>query len=214
MKILFTLSIVILTIQSQAQTQVICGNQPVPSGWITVSIGGVCGTTGGVTFYSRTIRKIDTMATGSTIQICGDVAPAGWVTTAMGVCGPNNGYLSRTIRKISAAGSTAGLRDTAVVTVSKMTLEPDTAVQRTDTGNFGISAYPNPSNGGFRIQVNEHSVGHTITYKVYDINGRFIEGRNTPLSTEFSVGSGYTPGVYLLQVFNGKTWKSLKLVKL
>lgn len=115
MRILITLSLVLLAIQGQAQTQVICGNQPVPSGWITISIGGVCGTTGGVTFYSRTIRKIDSMATGSTVQICGDVAPAGWVTVSMSNgCAVINGtsYIGRTIRKISAAGNTAGLRDT------------------------------------------------------------------------------------------------------
>jgi hypothetical protein len=54
--------------------------------------------------HSVTVRRVAEMPAGSTVNICGEGAPAGWVTTAISsqYCGKiaNTSYIARTIRKI------------------------------------------------------------------------------------------------------------------
>ena len=86
-----------------SDTQVVCGSLP-PTGWITISINGICGQSGSTKFIGRTIKKIDGAAANTSLDICGDVPPAGWITTAIRnqSCAQtgSTSYIGRTIRRI------------------------------------------------------------------------------------------------------------------
>lgn len=100
---------------SMGQTERICGTQPTPSGWVTISYGGPCSTLGGVTQFYRTIRKIDDMPAGSTVSVCGvESSPEGWVTTDFDSRCATVGsitFYSRTIKKVDGMdqGSTVDM---------------------------------------------------------------------------------------------------------
>ncbi len=67
---------------SYAQTNTICGTGPTPAGWVTVSFGPLCDSSGN---RSRTVQKIDGLPAGATVTICdNDMPPPGWATVSWG----------------------------------------------------------------------------------------------------------------------------------
>jgi hypothetical protein len=54
----------------------ICGNEPIPSGWVTLNIYSQ-----GMSTTCRTLVQYTNRDPGSTLKICGDQAPSGWVYT-------------------------------------------------------------------------------------------------------------------------------------
>jgi hypothetical protein len=109
MKIIFTLVLSLWTLSVNAQVQTICSNDPVPAGWITTDIDSTpCQTVGSINYYSRTIQKIDTVPSNTTLTICSDdPVPAGWIITATSStpCRTvgSTSYYSRTIQKVDGA---------------------------------------------------------------------------------------------------------------
>jgi hypothetical protein len=76
-----------------------------PAGWVTTAVRtSYCGQIANTSYIGRTIRKINGMASGSSLDICGDSVPAGWITTAVrsSYCGQiaNTSYIGRTIKRI------------------------------------------------------------------------------------------------------------------
>ncbi len=110
MKNIFLIAITILLLPyfASSQTQVICGDQPVPAGWITTAIGVVCKQVNGVNYYQKTITRIDNLPAGSQVSTCGnDPLPTGWIIKSIGnVCfqilnvAPAITYCDKTIIKI------------------------------------------------------------------------------------------------------------------
>jgi hypothetical protein len=105
---LLTLLILSISISANSQTQVICGDQPVPAGWITTAIGVVCKQLNGVNYYQKTIVRIDNLPAGAQVSTCSnDPLPPGWIIKSIGnVCFqilnvvPAITYFEKTIVKI------------------------------------------------------------------------------------------------------------------
>ena len=74
-------------------------------------------------------------------------------------------------------------------------------------------SYPNPSMHSFTIQT-KGAGGKTLQVKIMDILGRIIEVRNDiPVNSKFEIGSNYSPGIYLIEIIQGKERVIMKLVK-
>ena len=90
-----------------------------------------------------------------------------------------------------------------------------------ESGNGGISnkgelqvkALPNPSTHQFTL-ITETASQQMLTIKVSDAAGRIIEKRSqvVPNST-LTIGAGYRPGVYFVELMQGKDQVILKLIK-
>ena len=77
---------------------------------------------------------------------------------------------------------------------------------------FDIKAYPNPSDRGFNLVIN--GTDEQMQFKCYDVSGRLVEQASDLRSgVIFRFGEAYRPGIYIVQVWNGKEMRSVKLVK-
>ena len=84
-------------------------------------------------------------------------------------------------------------------------------VENTD---FSLVAYPNPSNGAFKLQVNG-SNNETISVLVFDMTGRQIENKVVQFNEieNISLGQNYSTGIYNVIVSQGMNTKTVRLVK-
>jgi hypothetical protein len=98
-----------------------------------------------------------------------------------------------------------------VVTTPRSAGASKQIVKNTD---FSIVAYPNPSNGVFKLQVNG-SNNEAISVLVFDMMGRQIESSviNAEDVENISLGQNYAAGVYNVIVAQGTNTKTIRLVR-
>jgi uncharacterized repeat protein (TIGR03803 family) len=78
---------------------------------------------------------------------------------------------------------------------------------------LAIRALPNPSATYFTL-VTQGNIDQPISLNVYDMSGRLIETRyNLPANYSIPIGHSYTPGLYFVEIMQGKQKQTLKLVK-
>ncbi len=80
--------------------------------------------------------------------------------------------------------------------------------------DFNINAYPNPSKNEFNVQISSTDVTTPVSIKVMNIDGKVLEQRKINGSSNFQLGKNWNPGFYILEVLQGKSRKTVKLVKL
>lgn len=80
--------------------------------------------------------------------------------------------------------------------------------------DFNISAYPNPSNHEFNLQINSTDETTPVSIKVMNIDGKVFEQRIINDSSNLQLGKNWNPGFYILEVLQGKSRKTVKLVKM
>ncbi|MBA3285833.1 MAG: T9SS type A sorting domain-containing protein, partial [Nitrosopumilus sp.] len=79
---------------------------------------------------------------------------------------------------------------------------------------FSIKVIPNPSQHYFSI-ITRSNLDRPVTVKVMDVLGRLVESKqNISANTTFTIGENYKPGVYFMEVMQGKERKILRLVKI
>jgi len=83
-----------------------------------------------------------------------------------------------------------------------------------ETKDFSLAAYPNPSNGAFKFQING-SNNETISVLVFDMTGRQIENKVVKSNEieNISLGQNYATGIYNVVVSQGMNTKTVRLVK-
>ena len=79
---------------------------------------------------------------------------------------------------------------------------------------FGLVAYPNPTNNQFAVQVTGNYSEEKIVMQVWDQQGRLVESRNVIAGSLTRFGKTYSPGAYYVRIIQGKEHKELKLIKL
>jgi hypothetical protein len=80
-------------------------------------------------------------------------------------------------------------------------------------GKFNI-AYPNPGIRQFTLSISSDKK-EVVTIRVSDILGRVVESRlNVSANTSIRFGKNYYPGIYFVEVQQGKERRQLKLIKL
>lgn len=80
--------------------------------------------------------------------------------------------------------------------------------------DFNINAYPNPSMNEFNVQINSTDETTPVSIKVMSIDGRVLEQRIINDSSNLQLGRNWNPGLYLLEVLQGNSRKTVKLVKM
>lgn len=80
--------------------------------------------------------------------------------------------------------------------------------------DFNINAYPNPSKNEFNVQISSTDVTTPVSIKVMNIDGKVLEQRIINDSSYQQLGKNWNPGLYILEVLQGKSRKTVKLVKL
>jgi uncharacterized repeat protein (TIGR03803 family) len=79
---------------------------------------------------------------------------------------------------------------------------------------FDARAYPNPSTSSFTIKVSTNNRKEVISMTVTDVNGKVIEKRNNLTAGQtLQIGSEYRPGIYFVEMLQGKARKQVKLLK-
>jgi hypothetical protein len=80
---------------------------------------------------------------------------------------------------------------------------------------FSISAYPNPTSSQFSVKLASSNTTDAISIIVYNVNGKAVETRTSLKAGQvIQIGGLYRPGVYILEMIQGKEHKQLKLVKI
>jgi plastocyanin len=80
--------------------------------------------------------------------------------------------------------------------------------------NAQISLFPNPSNGIFQLNVGTSSVDENFSLEIFSLTGEKILTQsslkqNTPIIIDLS---GYSKGIYFLQLFDGSDYFTRKFI--
>ncbi|MGV3559149.1 NHL domain-containing protein [Larkinella arboricola] len=87
------------------------------------------------------------------------------------------------------------------------------AKENPETAGIRFKAYPNPFTETLTLQVRGPKPGQ-LPVVIYDASGRIVEQlADVPLEQDIQLGSQFAPGLYLLQVGQGKMAKRQKVIK-
>ena len=75
-----------------------------------------------------------------------------------------------------------------------------------------VSAYPNPSDAGFTLNL-EGGTKEKIVITVTDLVGRKVYLAEGDIKKQYKFGNNFIPGMYILQVVQGNDKQSIKLIK-
>jgi hypothetical protein len=80
--------------------------------------------------------------------------------------------------------------------------------------SFKLMAYPVPSNTTFHFELTTMSTDD-VEIKAYDMNGKLVEfiKCNSSEVNNQSIGNNYSKGIYIIIVSQGKSIKTLRLIK-
>ncbi|MDN3655524.1 M12 family metallo-peptidase [Ferruginibacter paludis] len=73
--------------------------------------------------------------------------------------------------------------------------------------------FPNPGTGIFNVVVKSNNSTEKVVMKVTDVYGRLLEIKTVNANSTTSIGSGYAPGGYFVQLIQGKQHQQMKLIK-
>ena len=139
------------------------------------------------------------------------VEPGEYFEVSIGLKG--NDSKDATIIKNSAIVTIrSGTRPTLTSNYSAKAVQPAGKAVRSLA--LDAQAYPNPSTSSFNISMSNNNTKERIAMTVTDVNGRVIERRNNLTAGQtVQTGSQYRPGIYFVEMTQGKARVHLKLVK-
>jgi hypothetical protein len=95
------------------------------------------------------------------------------------------------------------------------TIKDEKQLNENLAGKFELTAYPNPTNKYFNVQVKTNDQTTRVRMQVYDQFGRLLEKRdNVVPGSVITLGEIYKPGVYYVRMIQGEQHSEAKLVKL
>jgi hypothetical protein len=114
---------------------------------------------------------------------------------------------------------------TITITSSNMTVTSTTATTAANTRQivateaeariFDLKAFPNPTTSEYTVQMSSSNRTEKVQVRVMDLNGRVVQLFNSLQANQtIKLGANYRPGVYVIQMIQGKEHKELKVVKL
>jgi hypothetical protein len=85
----------------------------------------------------------------------------------------------------------------------------------TEVQPFNLRAQPNPSSSSFNLQLTSSNNVEKMIVRVTDITGRTVQVLHdlAPNQT-LTIGAGYRPGLYMVELMQGNQRKQIKLIKL
>jgi hypothetical protein len=219
-----------------------CGdsyNFQIPAGWVTIEKNYNCASYTGVSkWLGRTLKNLNGLPVGSTEWVVeDDPIPAGWVIdTYQGkqYAYSYPGYPSWvTVYKVfirkqySAAKAPSGVSEEEALALENAEVSTSAPVQeegRKPTKEelekisqpLKITVTNNPSNSSFNLSIKGAIAEKKYTLMVYDINGKTIESQFVQLNDGqiLTIGAGYTKGMYVAKITDGRNSGTVKLIKL
>ena len=130
-------------------------------------------------------------------------------TVLSNLCGRNPRDISVTGKSTNAAIPTAtttfGLEPSAATTIGE---------DQTTINQLAIKAFPNPTDAQFNVQLLSDNNKDKVQLRVMDIHGRTIEMQhNLNAGQLIQIGKAYRPGIYIVEMVQGKTRTQVKLLK-
>lgn len=114
-------------------------------------------------------------------------------------------------------GSTTGAPTCTFTTQTVTTLRSvyiNIAVPEVTNATFGLKAFPNPSATQFNVQLQSSNTTDKITLRVFDVNGRTVRVMQSLTAGQtVQLGSAYRPGIYFVEMLQGKARTQVKLLK-
>ena len=107
-----------------------------------------------------------------------------------------------------SSGLARGTETPAPVVVSILSIVPPAMASNL----FEVGAYPNPTTTDFKLNISSAS-SETIKVTMYDMFGRVVKYFSFASKPSITLGQDLKPGVYMVELRQGKHVKSLKLVK-
>ena len=77
---------------------------------------------------------------------------------------------------------------------------------------LNITSYPNPTHSEFALYVNG-GTAEKVDISVFSIEGKIVYKTQGPSNKRYPFGREFSPGMYIIQVIQGKTMQTLKVVK-
>jgi hypothetical protein len=99
-------------------------------------------------------------------------------------------------------------------TTSNQAITVNTIVQEEADAKFGLTVFPNPSRSQFNIHLQSNNTTDKITLNMIDVSGRSIQVlTNLYAGQTIQIGDNYRPGIYFVEMMQGKNHKQVKLLK-
>jgi hypothetical protein len=89
------------------------------------------------------------------------------------------------------------------------------AITEETTGQkFELKAFPNPTQNQFKVHVESSNRNDKIMLRVYDAYGRTVRLiRDAMAGQTITLGNEYRPGIYYIEMIQGKNRQQVKLLK-
>jgi hypothetical protein len=115
---------------------------------------------------------------------------------------------------LNVPNGTASIYDATAVWTNFIINDALSVTPFSATNAFDLIAYPNPSNNVFNFKLNGAN-DEAVSFLVFDMTGRQIENKvvNANEVKNIALGQNYSSGVYSVFVSQGKTTKTVRLVK-
>ena len=112
-------------------------------------------------------------------------------------------------------GGNVSVRNTSTSTTSIVTTRiTKESISEVPSAKFNLQAYPNPARSQFTVKIESDNVTEKVHLRVYDLNGRTVQQLSSLSANQtITLGSNYRPGVYFVEMVQGKRRMNLKLIK-
>jgi hypothetical protein len=112
---------------------------------------------------------------------------------------------------VSTSGTSGTTSTQTASTQQAVTM--NTVMEETDT-RFGLTAFPNPTQNQFKVHVESSNRNDKIMLRVYDAYGRTVRLiRDAMAGQTITLGNEYRPGIYYIEMIQGKNRQQVKLLK-
>jgi hypothetical protein len=116
--------------------------------------------------------------------------------------------------QIHNASTTGAPTCTSGAAITLMTRTTEQAPVLQEDVKFDLKAFPNPSTTQFTLKIQSSDASGKIQLRVMDLMGRTIQVLdNLPANQTMQIGANYRPGMYIVEMIQGKNHKQLKLLK-
>ncbi len=140
------------------------------------------------------------------------VSGQGTNTIVVSYSSAGNGSVTATPSNGCRSGKTRTLQVNIPACGSKQIYTKNANTINPKSSSLNVEVYPNPTQSEFQVSISSNS-NEKIQVRLFDVNGKkFVTGISNPLQLN-NFGSSLKAGVYLMEVTQGKTRKTTRLVK-
>jgi hypothetical protein len=179
---------------------------------LTATVGSSSTTkpTGTVTFYDYSANPIKSIGS---VQLNSGVASLSISSLTIGSHNIVAYYSGDSKYGSGAADLTQVVRQPSITMMQSV--EMDNVVQEAATdAKFGMKVFPNPSRSQFNVHVESSDRNAKINLRVIDLSGRTVRIiPNLTAGQTVQLGSEYRPGIYFVEMIQGKSRTQTNLVK-